>query len=354
MRVGLVTSSLLHAVVLGWGMLTLSAPESFEVDDVESLPVELVSLAELTQVQQGAEDAKKDGPAAPEPTEDPPIPEEAENTGDQERDQTAPETEDQKPVEVEQAVLPKPSETPVPDDAPREEPVREVTPEPEPEPVPATEVASIPEPRQEVKPDPVEEAVVEPEPTPVEEPQESRIPETVPLPTSRPETPPAQTAKTDERKEAEPNPQTASTPPAPESDSREDEVAALLNQEQASGGGAQRSTETASFGGDQNTGGSELTQSEMDALRAQIQACWNPPAALDAGDLRVSIRFRLDKSGMVDGRPDVAKSSGNRAADESARRAILICGQRGYNLPAEKYDAWRDVVVNFDPSEMFR
>jgi hypothetical protein len=48
------------------------------------------------------------------------------------------------------------------------------------------------------------------------------------------------------------------------------------------------------------------------------------------------------------------QSSGNRAADESARRAILICGQRGYNLPAEKYDAWRDVVVNFDPSEMFR
>ena len=128
----------------------------------------------------------------------------------------------------------------------------------------------------------------------------------------------------------------------------------MLNQEKASGGGAQRSTEQASLGGQRNTGGSELTQSEMDALRNQIQACWSPPAATDASDLKVSIRFKLDPSGMVDGRPSVTKSSGNRAADESARRAILICGQRGYNLPADKYDAWRDVVVNFDPSEMFR
>jgi colicin import membrane protein len=24
-----------------------------------------------------------------------------------------------------------------------------------------------------------------------------------------------------------------------------------------------------------------------------------------------------------------------------------------YTLPADKYDAWADVIVNFDPSEMF-
>ena len=57
MRVGLVTSGVLHAVILTWGMISLSAPDSFDVDDVESLPVELVTLAEITQVQQGAEDA---------------------------------------------------------------------------------------------------------------------------------------------------------------------------------------------------------------------------------------------------------------------------------------------------------
>lgn len=349
MRVGLVTSGVLHAVILTWGMYSLSAPDSFDVQDVESLPVELVTLAEITQVQQGAEDAKKDGPAAPVPTERPLVDPEAENVGDQQRDQSTPDTEEQKAVEVDQAQLPKPSEAPTPEPAPRPEPVEEVAPEPEPE--PTTEVAALPEPRQAVEPDPVREAIQETEPVP-EEPQ-TRVPDNVPVPAARPERPPAQTAKTDERRQTEPQ-QTQAAQRAPDSASEEDEVAALLNQEQASGGGAQRSDQTASLGGQRNTGGSELTQSEMDALRNQIQACWSPPAALDASDLKVSVRFRLDQSGMVDGRPSVTKSSGNRAADESARRAILICGQRGYKLPAEKYDAWRDVVVNFDPGEMFR
>jgi colicin import membrane protein len=92
----------------------------------------------------------------------------------------------------------------------------------------------------------------------------------------------------------------------------------------------------------------------MDALRGQIQACWNPPQGIDAGSLRVSVQFELDRNGQVTGRPQVIDSSGNRQADESARRAVLRCGQNGYRLPAEKYDAWRNVIVNFDPSEMFR
>ena len=242
----------------------------------------------------------------------------------------------------------------MPEPVERPEPVREDIQAPEPEPVPATEVAALPEPRQEVTPDPVSEAIEAAEPLPEEVTETSRIPDNVPVPALRPEQPPAQTAKTNERRASEPEPQTATAPNAPDSDSQEDEVAALLNQEQASGGGAQRSARDASLGGLRNTGGSELTQSEMDALRAQIQACWNPPAALGAEELKVSVRFKLDPSGMVEGRPDVTRSSGNRAADDSARRAILICGQRGYKLPAEKYDSWRDVVVNFDPGEMFR
>ncbi|QKV20452.1 TonB family protein [Oricola thermophila] len=354
MRVGLVTSGLLHAVALTWGMLTLSAPESFDVADVESLPVELVSIAELTQIQKGAEEAPKDGPAAPTPTEKPTVDPEAENIGDKERDQAAPETEEQKPVEVDQATLPKPSDAPTPETPPREEPVPDQVEQAEPEPVPTTEVAALPTPPQEVQADPVKDAIEKAEPLPEEIQPESRIPEQVPVPALRPERPTAQTARTDQRRENEPQQRAETPPPAPESDSTEDEVAALLNQEQASGGGAQRSRDPASLGGQSNTGGSELTQSEMDALRSQIQACWNPPAAIGAGDLRVSVRFRLDPSGMVEGAPTITQSSGNRAADESARRAILICGQRGYKLPAEKYDAWRDVVVNFDPSEMFR
>ena len=53
MRVGLVTSGILHAVVLTWGMIALHAPDAFDVPDVQSLPVELVTLAEITQGQKG-------------------------------------------------------------------------------------------------------------------------------------------------------------------------------------------------------------------------------------------------------------------------------------------------------------
>ena len=136
--------------------------------------------------------------------------------------------------------------------------------------------------------------------------------------------------------------------------STEDKIAnLLLNKEQAAASGAKRSTDQASLGTRQSSNAARLSQSEMDALRSQIQECWNPPAAIGAEELRVSVRFKLDQNGMVDGSPQIMESSGNQAADESARRAVLRCGQQGYRLPAEKYEAWRDVVVNFDPSQLF-
>jgi hypothetical protein len=130
----------------------------------------------------------------------------------------------------------------------------------------------------------------------------------------------------------------------------------LLNKQKASGGGAKRSTQEASLGGDKSTGGSKLSQSEMDALRGQVQRCWNIPAgAVDAQDLRVSVKFRLDRTGALEGSPEVIRGGGGagveRAAAESARRAVARCAP--YNLPSEKYETWAEVIVNFDPSEMF-
>ncbi|MEQ8401896.1 MAG: TonB family protein [Roseitalea porphyridii] len=356
MRVGLATSATLHVLVLGWGLITLSEPEAFDVDDVEALPVELVSLAEITQIQEGSEDAPSLEPAAPEPVETPEPEPEAVNVGDNERDQATPETEEQQPVEVEEARLPDPVDVPVPQPVERPEPEPVAEPEPEAPATPATEVAPDPEPAQEVSPDPVEEVIEAAEPEPTPEPESVALPETIPTPTARPERPPAQTAETPNREDRE-TPQTQAATESPETPdpSETDEVANLLNRERGSGGGAAPSEQTASLGGERSTGGTTLTQSEMDALRSQIQACWNPPAGvIDAAELRVSVRFRLDPSGRVEGQPTITNSSGNRQADESARRAVLRCGMNGYNLPADKYEAWQDVVVNFDPSEMFR
>jgi hypothetical protein len=39
------------------------------------------------------------------------------------------------------------------------------------------------------------------------------------------------------------------------------------------------------------------------------------------------------------------------AAADSAKRAVIQC--QPYSLPAEKYAAWQDVILNFDPKDMF-
>jgi colicin import membrane protein len=99
-----------------------------------------------------------------------------------------------------------------------------------------------------------------------------------------------------------------------------------------------------------------LSQSEIDALRAQIQACWNPPAGVvDAKELIVRIRPQLREDGSLSANPILLNQGGNslfQIAAESAMRAIKRC--QPYKLPIAKYAIWRDVEVTFDPREMFR
>ena len=39
-------------------------------------------------------------------------------------------------------------------------------------------------------------------------------------------------------------------------------------------------------------------------------------------------------------------------AYEAARRAIIRCGAKGFDLPREKYDHWRDIKMTFNPEKM--
>src|SRR5262249_16633258 len=98
-----------------------------------------------------------------------------------------------------------------------------------------------------------------------------------------------------------------------------------------------------------------LTQSEIDALRAQIQACWNPPAGTaDAKELIVRVKILLNQDGWLAAEP-VLMNRGSGAfqiAAESALRAVRRCAP--YKLPIAKYEVWKDVEVTFDPRDMFR
>jgi TonB family protein len=97
-----------------------------------------------------------------------------------------------------------------------------------------------------------------------------------------------------------------------------------------------------------------MSQSELDALRGQVAQCWSPPVgAVGAEDLMVRVRFNLSQSGEVSSSPEVMNSSGNpafNAAASSAVRAIMRCAP--YSLPIAKYEAWQEVIINFDPREM--
>lgn len=356
MKAGLSTSVVLHATLLGFGLFSLSAPRAFEVSDVEALPVTIIPMEALTQIQRGDKKATLSEKPAPLPTKRPDDVPDAREVGENKIDTDKPPTPETKPTPMEATAAPPPAPEPKP-----QQPVKEaeVAPAPKPEPkpaTPATEVAALPAPKEEVKPDPVKEAIAaEQLPTP----DATKLPDQAPAPQARPQQPKAETAKAPERKEAEkPVKEAAARPKSDEKQFNADEVSALLNKAKAAGGGAKRSTEQASLGGDKNKG-AKLSQSEMDSLRGQVSRCWNLPAGAESAEsLIVKIKVSLTPEGTVDGAPQIVSGGGSsgveRAAAESARRAVVRCAP--YTLPAEKFagaDGWNQVEITFDPREMF-
>jgi|JI8StandDraft_2_1071088.scaffolds.fasta_scaffold02188_2 outer membrane biosynthesis protein TonB len=95
------------------------------------------------------------------------------------------------------------------------------------------------------------------------------------------------------------------------------------------------------------------------AIRAQVAPCWNPPAGgRDVRRMTVIVQVQYSRDGRVVGMPEVGRPSGTTAANadyarafaETARRAVLRC--QPLKLPAEMYDLWANVEINFDPEEM--
>lgn len=369
MKGSLATSAVIHAVVLTWALVSLGTPESFDVADVEALPVDIVSIEELTQIQQGDKKAEMKEKAAPIPTKKETPVENAENAGDNEVDLKNMPTPEEKPRDIETAAAPEKAEKVV--QTPDSKPVEDVKQE-QPASEPSTEVAAVAETKQDVKPDPKPEATPSEE-KPTVDPEAEALPDKIPLPEMKPkletkktetaekpaekkvETAKAETAKTPDRKKDEKKKQEKATS-TNETEFNSDEISALLNKEKAAGGGAKRSKEEAALGGKKTTSGTKLSMSEMDALRGQIQNNWSIiPGMADASDVRIKVTMQLDQNGDIIGEPEVTATGGS----ESARRALAGGARRAImksrpfkGLPPEKYDAWSEVVVNFDPSQM--
>ncbi|GLK64929.1 protein TolA [Paracoccus kondratievae] len=112
-----------------------------------------------------------------------------------------------------------------------------------------------------------------------------------------------------------------------------------------------------SGGGGAAASGPPLSQGEKDGFRVAVEACWNRGSlSTEASRTTVSVRFSMAPDGTVekgslrmighDGGSDAAA----KQAYEAARRAILMCERGGYNLPPEKYNRWKDVIIDFNAS----
>ena len=311
-NVGFIASSIGHIVLLGWGLFSLPSAEPHDVTELEILPVELVSVSDVTDVRKGEAKAKptekvqEKAKKAPEPKKPEPEPE----------PKPAPKAEP-KPKEPTPVKMPEPA-PPVPEPAPKPEPPKEPEVQPEPKPEPPKEQPKEPE-VEEAKPD---------VPKPI-----AALPKVRPRPPKK-------------------------TPPKKKKRSFDtDALKALANKaEQSAPTQAANRDQDASFGSRTGNQAAAMTQSELDALRAQISPCWSPPVgAADASQLRVKIEFGLDRQGNVISGPEPFEFPANQfglAAVESAMRAVRRCGPYS-NLPQEKYDAWKRVRITFDPREMF-
>lgn len=102
----------------------------------------------------------------------------------------------------------------------------------------------------------------------------------------------------------------------------------------------------------------KLTMSETDALRHQLSRCWSIQAgARYAEDLVVEIRLIVTPARAVQSATIVDQGRYNadgffRAAADSAMRAVRSPMCNPLELPQDKYDMWKDIVVSFDPREM--
>jgi colicin import membrane protein len=142
------------------------------------------------------------------------------------------------------------------------------------------------------------------------------------------------------------------------------DIAKLLQSKEApasSGNTGREVQRTASLG--TATGSApRLNPSQRDALmgllREQLHRCWQAPIAASSGGRPPvpSVRVRLNQDGTLAAEPSVLNPSSDptfRTVADSATRATRRCAP--LRIPAQfqpYYQDWKELTVNFDPSEM--
>jgi outer membrane biosynthesis protein TonB len=288
----------LHLAILLYAVVIFPAGRDLDAPMIKDVPIDIITPSEFTKIKAGMIDAKDEAPLAPKPEE------------------------------------------------PKPKAVREKDP-----PKPVVKEAALPPtlPEEKAPPEPA------PKPEKVEKPKEP-APKKEALPKPKPEPKKKAKAKPDKPK---PKPRPAPTA-AKKRDFNADRIAALLNKvpdaaNQPSSNFATENTPWKPVHG--QSSGTEMTMSvnEIDALRAKIAQCWNPPpGGLGADSIIVKLRLQLNQDGSLIGYPTIAnwgRSPFFQAAADSAVRAVFQC--QPYDLPGDKYAVWRDMILTFDPRQMY-
>lgn len=311
-RTGVTISAVGHVAVLGWGLVSFVA-KPHETPAIDSLAVDVISPTEFSQMTAGSRNAK------PAETPKPLVEKVAEP---QPVDNEATKVVENKPEILAAADAPNPP-------APENKPQPEAKPEP---PKPETKAETpppIPEPRPKV--DQIAEALKKEEAK-----KEEKKPEPKPQ------------AKKPEPKKPEPKFDPGSI----------QRRLAMLDKRDPQRRAATGDTlsQTASLGTVTGTA-PQLTQNELDALRARLRECWTVPVGVaEARDLHVLVRIQFRRDGALSSEPRLLNNSSHPAfqvAAESALRAVRKCAPYSF-MPPAKYEAWKDVEVMFDPRDMFR
>jgi len=291
MRKSTFISAALHSAILLWALVAFPAAK-MDKAPLLAIPVDLATPSELTKIKAGTAEAKDEAPLAGKPKEEKPEAVKEAKT----------------PPEQSAAAAEKPETELKPEEKPKAETPKEAAPEPE-----------------------------------AKKPEEKKA----------------------EEKPAKPKEAAAAPPKKPKTakkrDFNTDRIAALLNKIPDAANEPSPvlpSDETPSKKVRGQSNGTQMTMSvnEIDALRSRIAQCWSPPpGGLGAGQIVVKLRLKLNEDGTLVGYPTVANSGSSpffQAAADSAVRAVYQC--QPYSLPSDKYALWRDMILNFDPSEMYR
>jgi outer membrane biosynthesis protein TonB len=206
-------------------------------------------------------------------------------------------------------------------------------------------------PKPEEKKKEIQAAKAEPTPPP---PEPEKKPDPIAEKLNKKETPQPE-AKPEKKVEKLP-PKKPPQKPQPKFDP--DKIAALLDKRdpvrEASAG--HEPNQLPSLGAAKGTE-ARLSQSEIDALRARLRQCWNPPVGVaDAAKLSVIFRVIFKRDGSIAGAPTLVQGPASEQGPvlaETARRALLQC-QPYTMLKPEHYEMWKDMEITFDPRDMFR